>query len=176
MKTLHDIIRWFEKNHSYLLSFTTILLAIFTIYFTLQDTNIRQEQFELQMRPYMIIDSITPNYQNINGTLHSEYVISIRNIGNVPGDIKTISYVYMIGKKVIKENNHDYPNGIILGKDRNTIVKIIIDDIQNQKENVTIIVDYEPAITSFSKHYQTTGTFEHSFGINELKIEGNYMK
>jgi hypothetical protein len=150
----------------------TIVLVLGTVLFSYQDNNRAQKEFELQMRPYIIIGLIKPSYNIESKT--SNYTIELRNIGNIPANIESITYLYKNGNNSVKEDPHIYKNGIVIGKDQSTEVKISSTSICAL--NVTVVVNYQSAIEDFkTKLYKTDGTFEHNFGKTELKILGNHM-
>jgi len=158
----------------YLTALFTIILALSTVYFSYLENNRAEKEFELQMRPYIIIESIIPSHDTASST--SDYIIKLTNIGIIPADIESITYEYKRDNNLIKRSPHIYENGIILGKDRST--EVGINDLSSSDTlNVTIIIVYRAAIDDFkSRMYETSGTFEHFYGRTELKILANYMK
>jgi len=155
----------------YLTALFTIILALSTVYFSYLQNEMAEKEFELQMRPYVIIESITPFHNNN----FSNYSIMLKNIGNIPADIESIIYEYKKDTNLIHNSSHEYSRGLILGKDHSTEVMIL--NLPSSKIwNITIVIDYKPAIDNFGyKEYSTSGSFEHSYGTTWLNIIGNYM-
>ncbi len=160
----------FKNNISLYVGISSIILGAITIIVSSsislyalrisQDGNNRANQeFQLRIRPYIIVDSIDTNFNTINKS--TEYTLHIKNAGILPAKLIEKS-ASCINEEQIRGRKDFTGKSTVIGSDQ-----IILDylTISVEKAECEYMIKYKIAVDGFSViNYETSYTILHEFG------------
>lgn len=161
--TLSDII----LNGANFILAIAVLLSILTTWDTAKINQNSNTDFELRIRPYLIIDNVEGNTDLI--TKESRYRVFIKNTGTMPAKIisQTMDCLEASASSAVLKND-------IVGATQSIVYPF---EIKNGDKILCVLdIKYRSALEGFSvKEYQTQQTFLHEFG-KQISSGGGLMK
>jgi len=163
---------WFEfKNNvalyigiiSIVCSTITIILYFNTLDISREEVERANKEFQLRMRPYLVVDSIDADFNEDNKS--AKYTMHIKNVGTLPAKI--------VEKSVfcVDVNGQQTPAGKIV-PDKTAVIgsnQTILDhlSISVEKAKCQYVFKYKNAINEFSNmNYKTLYTISFVFGVS----------
>ncbi len=159
-------------------AFFTGVLAMSSIVFAIRADNRSGDEFDLRMRPYIIIDNIKSEHTEIdNDKGKTRYGISIKNIGITPAKITHLGYFLERKDSLLDSIEHDKSNleGQVIGKDQIFWVYTTVEMLKNKSANIKFIIKYIAVLDGLdNEEHETEVIFTHKYQ-EELKYSSGDM-